>query len=265
MVGSAGLVQLEAVRFSPQHHKREVSMSGSSIVKAVAGAALAATLWSSALSAGPVADFERALEAAYGPYKAALFHTNSKDKDGTEKSIASFEAQWAKLMATYRGAPPPQYVDDADWAKSMTAIDQMIATAKAQTAKGDLAKAHDVLEGVRDQLAALRVRNGIIVYSDRVDAYHEHMEHVLTGKYAGPEGLAKLREDMAVLVHLAEQLEKYAPVAVKGEEAFKQGLAALVGSTRALQAAARGGDAEAIGKAMKGIKPAYAKFFVRHG
>jgi hypothetical protein len=39
----------------------------------------------------------------------------------------------------------------------------------------------------------------------------------------------------------------------------------MVGAAKALLAAARRGDAEAIGKAMKGLKPAYAKFFVKYG
>lgn len=230
----------------------------------VAGLAVMGLL-ASAAEAGPFADFERALAGAYGPYKAALFQTNQKDREGTDKSLAAFEAQWAQLMKTYRTAPPPQYADDAGWAATVGAIDTLIASAKAETAKGDLVKAHDVLEGVREKLGDLRARNGVVIFSDRVDAYHEHMEHVLNGKYSGADGTVTLREDAAVLVHLAAQLERNAPAAMKGEAAFKDGLAAMVGAAKALQAAARGGDAEAIGKAMKALKPAYAKFFVRFG
>ncbi len=235
------------------------------MVRGALAAAMMSAALSSGVSAGPFADFERALAAAYTPYKAALFQTNQKDKAGTEKSLAAFEAQWGQLMKTYRSAPPPQYADDAGWSATVAAVEKLIASAKAETAKGDLAKAHDVLEGVRDQLGSLRLRNGVVVFSDRVDAFHEHMEHVLVGKYVGVEGVATLREDAAVLVHLATLVEKNAPAGFKGEAAFNEGLSAMVGAAKALLAAARSGDGEAIGKAMKGLKPAYAKFFVKYG
>lgn len=234
------------------------------VLGAMAALAMSAVLASGAV-AGPFADFERALAAAYIPYKAALFQTNQKDKAGTEKSLEAFTAQWGQLMKSYRASPPPQYADDTGWAATVGAIDEMIAAAKVEVAKGDLAKAHDVLEGVRDKLGQMRTRNGVIVYSDRVDTYHEHMEHVLAGKYPGAEGMAKLREDAAVLAYLAELLEKHQPAALKGEAGFKDGLAAMVGAAKALQAAARSGEPEATAKAMKALKPAYAKFFVRFG
>jgi hypothetical protein len=183
-----------------------------SIVRGLCVAAVIAAASSGDGLAGPFADFERELASAYGPYKAALFQTNQKDKSGTEKSLAAFEAQWGQLMKAYRASPPPQYSDDAAWPQTIAAVEKLIAAAKAETEKGDLAKAHDVLEGVRDQLGSLRLRNGVVVFSDRVDAFHEHMEHVLGAKYAGADGAATLREDSAVLVHLAGLLEKNAPV-----------------------------------------------------
>ncbi len=235
------------------------------IVRGLMVAAVVAAASSGGVVAGPFADFERALATAYGPYKAALLQTNQKDKAGTEKSLAAFEAQWGQLMKTYRAAPPPQYADDAGWPATVAAVEKLIASAKAETEKGDLVKAHDVLEGVRDQLGNLRLRNGVVVFSDRVDAFHEHMEHVLVAKYAGAEGVAMLREDAAVLVHLAGLLEKNAPAGFKSEAAFNEGLAAMVGAAKALLAAARSGDAEVIGKSLKALKPAYAKFFVKNG
>ena len=237
--------------------------------KRVVPGALIALVMGTALcggaSAGPFADFERALAGAYAPYKAALMQTNQKDKAGTEKSLASFEAQWGQLMKSYRKAPPPQYADDAGWPATVATVEKLIAAAKAETDKGDLAKAHDVLEGIREQLGNLRVRNGVVAFSDRVDAFHEHMEHVLVARYAGTEGTATLREDAAVLVHLADIVERNAPAGFKSEAAFTEGLSAMVGAAKALLAAARSGDAEAIGNAMKSLKPAYAKFFVKYG
>ena len=215
-----------------------------------AAACLAAT--SSFATAGPYADFERALATAYAPYRAALMQSNQKDKAGTEASLRAFETGWARLVATYRSAPPPQYADDPDWTATVSAIDEIIAAAKVDAAKGDLSKVHEVLEGVRDRLGELRSRNGVITLSDRLDAYHEKMEHVLTAKPGATERAGALREDAAVLHHLVGLVERYAPAGVKGDAAFKESLAALAASVKSLQEAARSGDSSAIEKALKG-------------
>lgn len=215
--------------------------------------------------AGPFADFERALVAAYAPYRAALFQSNQKDKSGTEASLTAFEASWHRLMATYRSTPPPQYADDPDWPATVAGIESIIAAAKAEVAMGDLAKAHDVLEAVRERLGELRARNGVITLSDRLDAYHEKMEQVLTAKPVAGDRTGMLREDAAVLLHLAELVDRHAPATVKADPAFKGGHAALIASIKALQEAARANDAAAIGTALKGLKPAYARLFVKFG
>lgn len=234
-------------------------------IGASAATALLALPGASTVSAGPFADFEQALAAAYAPYRAALIHTNQKDRAATEKSLAAFEAAWGKLMLGYRAAPPPQYADDPAWADTTAAVERIVVEATAQTAQGDLAKAHDVLEGVREQLGELRARNGVIVFSDRMNAYHEHLEEMLASRYATPEGAGALREDAAVLRHLSALLERHAPAALRTNSEFMDGLAALVSSAKALQDAARGGDTVAVEKALKGLKPAYARLFAKFG
>lgn len=224
---------------------------------------LAAT--SSLAAAGPFADFERSLTAAYAPYRSALMQSNQKDKAGTEASLQAFETGWTRLMATYRSAPPPQYADDPGWLGTVADVERTIAAAKVETAKGDLAKAHDVLESVRERLGELRARNGVVTLSDRLDAYHEKMEQILTAKYGDLAMAGTLREDAAVLQHLTRLVEQHAPKSLKADAAFKESLAALVASAKSLQDAARGGDRAAIEKALKGLKPAYARIFVKFG
>lgn len=228
-------------------------------------AGLTATLLATAAHAGPVADYERALAGAYAPYRAALMQTNQKDKPGTEASLAKFEMAWGQLMAKYRSAPPPQYADDPKWAETIAGIEAIIVKAKAEANKGDLAAAHDTLEAVRERLGELRARNGVVTFSDRMDAYHHHMEVVLIGKYEGAEGIGRLREGAAVLAHLAGLVEQHAPAGLATDGAFKEMLTALTGSAKALLEAARSGDREAITAAMKALKPAYARMFVRYG
>ena len=51
--------------------------------------------------AGPVAEFESALRTAYADYRAALFHTNSKNAEASVKAIAAFDEKWSALSMKY--------------------------------------------------------------------------------------------------------------------------------------------------------------------
>ncbi len=240
-----------------------VLRSGAQAVSLVAFLGLSST----GANAGPFNDFEKALAAAYAPYRAALMQTNQKDKAATEQSLQAFGGKWAELMKTYKTAPPPQYADDPKWPETIGSVEQMISAAKNEAAKGDLVKAHNVLEGVRVQLGHLRSRNGVITFSDRMDAYHEKMEQILASTYGGYDigGIGALREDVTVLAHLAQLLPVHAPAAFGQEPSFKEALAGLNSSIDALQTAARKGDKPSIEKAIQGLKGPYAKMFVKYG
>jgi hypothetical protein len=216
--------------------------------------------------AGPFSAFEQSLAEAYAPYRAALLQTNQKDKAASEQSVNAFATRWSTLITTYRTTPPPQYADDAKWAQTVTAIDGIIASAKTAIETGDLTKGHDVLEAVREKLGELRLRNGVITFSDRMDAYHEQMEHILKTKLApGAEGMTALREEAAILVHILAIADRNAPVSMKANPAFTEGIAAVTATAKGLLTAARTGDQPAIEKALQALKPAYARFFVKFG
>ena len=228
---------------------------------------LVVTAFAGPASAGPFADFERDLAGAYAPYRTALFQTNQKDKAATEQALANFEARWSGLMKAYRQTPPPQYADDVKWPDTIAAIERVLAKAKGETGKGDLVAAHETLEAIRDELGALRRRNGVVVFSDRMDAYHEKMEETLLAKYNGFDaaGLAQARDNAAVLAYLAGQIERHTPASYKADQAYKEGLAAMIASIKALQDAARADDKPALEKAVKGLKAPYSKVFLRFG
>jgi heme oxygenase len=76
-------------------------------------------------------------------------------------------------------------VDDAKFASTLAEVTSVAKKAHAAISKGDLADAHEILEKIRDLLGDLRSRNGIVTFSDRMNAYHEAMEHILTKPYEG--------------------------------------------------------------------------------
>lgn len=235
-------------------------------VRPFAGLLLAAILAVPAL-AGPIADFERDLRAAYADYRAALFQTNRKDRAATEAALAAFGGKWAALGARYGAAPPPHLSEDGAWPATLASVKRTLDAAVAETAAGDLAKAHETLEAIRDDIGALRARNGLVTFSDRMNAYHTKMEAVIewVEHGAGAPDLGRLREDAAVLSHLVAEIAAHPPAGLADPAPFRDALAAVTGSVEALLRAARAGDASAAKAAVAALKAPYSRLFLRYG
>lgn len=227
--------------------------------------ALSAVVLASHAGAGSMADFEKSLREAYGDYRVALFQTNAGDAEKSAKAISSFQMKWQTLADPDRAAPP-QYADDGHYAETLSAVDQIAGKAAQEVGAGKLTEAHEVLEAIRDEIGGLHERNGIVGYSDRMNAYHAKMEEVLGRDYSGFDaaGLGILREDAGVLAYLAATVADHPP-AEAADPAYKPLLEAFTASTAALLKAAREGDAQAAKTALGGLKPAYSKLFLKFG
>lgn len=235
-------------------------------VSTSARALLVVAFASTATLAGPVADFEASLRAAYADYRGALFQTNAKKPEESARAVTGFMAKWKALGDAAKAAPPPHYADDPMLAETMGAVAKIASTASDEIAAGKLAEAHETLEAIRDQIGDLRARNGIIGFSDRMNAYHANMEAMLGADYQGfnAVGLGRLREDAAVLAFLAADI-----IAHPAKEAADPAYAGLIGglkaSVDALVAATRAGDPAAVKAAIDGLKVPYSKLFLKFG
>lgn len=215
--------------------------------------------------ASPYKDFETALRSAYADYRSALFLTNANKQSEAVVAIGAFQDKWSALA---RGTTdlPPQYADDVHYQETLAKVAEIAGAAKAEAAAGRLSEAHASLEAVREQIGKLHERNGLMGFSDRMNAYHAVMEHVLAGYQGELDAamLGSLREDAAVLAFLAGDLAKHPPEDAASPE-FKPLLDAVLASVAALQAAARSADAAAVHKAMGGLKVPYSKLFLKFG
>ncbi|SFJ80578.1 hypothetical protein [Celeribacter neptunius] len=227
----------------------------------------ALTLLSSTAAAGPVADFETTYRAMYGTYRVALFKTNSGAQDDAGKAIAGLGHQLTALAETYGATPPPQYEDDPMWAETIDGALALVGTAETQIAAKDLTHAHETLEGVRDLFGALHARNGIETFSDRMNAYHAEMEHLLAMDLATltPEGIDAVLEKAAVLSYLAEDVLSHPPLEAAGNAEYDALSAAFGASVNTLLAACRAGDVDQIRAAAGKVKAPYSKLFLKFG
>lgn len=212
--------------------------------------------------------FTDAMQAAYAPYRTALFRTNGKDAVAAAEAVALGRRAWQDVQGRFAARPPAPYDRDPRVAETLAAVDTAFAQATADVAAGRLPEAHEALEAVRDRLGELRQRNQVVVYSDHVNAFHAEMEHLLTaapGLLAQPQGLRPLLARAAVLAYLAGRLKAEAPADRSAQAEFGPALQAVLAATEALQATALADDAAAARAALAPIKPAFSRFFLRFG
>jgi hypothetical protein len=212
--------------------------------------------------AGPFQDAEYQLRSVYGEYRVALFQSSAGNAEATARALQSLNQKWEALSEEWASAPPPQYADDSLLGSTMTSVDTVIDKAADEAARGDLALAHATLEAIRSEIGDLRGRNGVIGFSDRMNAYHAVMEKVLEGE--SEDAMAALRDAATVLAYLADDIAAHPPPEA-ADPAYEPLVNGLLQSVQALQTAVQSGDAASVKAAIAGLKPAYSKLFLKFG
>ena len=213
--------------------------------------------------------FNKQLASVYADYRMALFQTNKNNQAKSLKIVTRFHKNWGVLVSKYTDHAPEVYHADPSWKATLKKVSGLAAQGLRETKMGKLHDAHESLELIRDELAELRRRNNIVAFSDHVNRYHEQMEAVVTTKYASGslavEQLNVLREKLALLDYLAVSMKKNAPVPYNNNPEFKKLLGNNFVVLASLRSALDRKDAAAIKKAIKQLKPAYAKLFIKFG
>lgn len=233
--------------------------------KQVAIMALSVCTAFSAFAADAVTD---AMQAAYGPYRVALFKTNSNSQSEAQLAMTQAQQTWGKLATQFGSKPPAPYDRDTAFAASLADVSKVYAKAAEQVAANQLTAAHETLEAARDIMAQLRRRNQVVVFSDHMNAYHSEMEHVLIdgGKtLALPNGMQQLTAQVGALTYLSKKLSSEAPVNYSSNSEFAELLKAVDKSVLDLQAALFAQNASAIKDAMGKLKVPYSKLFLKFG
>lgn len=209
-----------------------------------------------------------AIQSAYGPYRAALFTTNQKSVPDAQAALGQATAAWSALTSRFKSSVPAPYDRDKAFADSLQRVQAVYAKAEQQVQAGQLAQAHETLEEARELIADLRRRNGVVVFSDHMNAYHEQMEHVLnegTKPLAQPGAWLLLAGQAGVLDYLAQRLRTQAPAALLSQPEFGSALDAVLGSSKSLNQAVLRQDEAQFREALAKLKSPYSKLFLKFG
>ena len=155
---------------------------------ALALALVAALLWPTATRADATAAFLEASAQAYAPYRGALSYLHTGNAGLAALALEDMAARWAALCDRFRDQPPAAFAEDPAWQASLDAITGRIETARAQLESGDTAGATAALAPIRAVLGDLRRRNGIVTFTDRIDAFSAAMATMWVHRRANPDG-----------------------------------------------------------------------------
>ncbi len=229
----------------------------------IASVVLAAMLLTAPLrAADPLTE---AMGASYADYRAALFRTNNGPPEAALAAIRATAAGWRDLAARIAAPLPEPYAREAGWSALTTRVLAVLRQAEAEAAAGQLPRAHETLEEIRDLLADFRARNNVRVFSDLMNEFHEAMERAAPLAAQGPSTLAEQRELAGVLVRLAAGLLPGAPPALRQDADFLALESANRAAVMAFRDATRSGDAGAIRAAAERLRQPYSRLFLRYG
>lgn len=213
--------------------------------------------------------FNTDVQNAYAKYRVALFQTNKKDLEKSMMVIELFQQDWQLLIENYGNVPPEVFNSDPEWGVTLKSINDIAENSSRLLQQNELSQAHETLEAIRDLLSSLRHRNSVIVFSDHINNYHEVMESLLLAGYTpdklDTKAVNHIRGELAVLKYLAATIKENTPHEYDDNAQYQKLIRDLFRSLEELEMAINQNAPEMINKAVKGLKPAYAKLFLNFG
>jgi hypothetical protein len=127
--------------------------------------------------AGQLAEFNAAVDKAFAHYRGALFYLRRKNGDPAAFELELFKDAWQGIAKKWGGTSPDAFAGDAAWKRTLDAIAKAADSGLALAEK-DTAAARKALLPIRDELSALRRRNGVIVFSDCIEEMNDQMKKI---------------------------------------------------------------------------------------
>ena len=178
-------------------------------------------------TAESLAEFLEASAEAYAPYRGAMSYLHTGNPGLAALALDAMAARWTGLRDRFRNQPPAAFAEDPAWRASLDAITGRIETARAQLEAGDAAGAETVLAPIRAALGGLRRRNGIVTFSDRIDAFSAAMGAIWVHRrnppdMADPQTIAALAEQARTLRRALDEVAAEPPEKFAGDPQFQR-------------------------------------------
>lgn len=204
--------------------------------------------------------FHAAVASAYRHYREAVHYQETGNTDLGELALDQFVAEWKALAARYADKPPPAYAKDAAFAATLATIE-----GRATGAVGSApAAALLALQPIRADLAALRKRNGQVVFSDCIDTMNAAMDRLWEYRRKPPDAkqLPAFQAATRTTAAAYRKCLEEAPPALRDSAEFRRMIEGALASFVRLEAAS---DAELIVSLLRELRSFDRLIWMRFG
>jgi len=216
--------------------------------------------------------FIAAVSAAYPQFKMAWFYCRTGNDFLAQEELESFVAAWRRIDGRFRDAPPTAFARDAQWKTSLGEVAASLDRAAGLVRAGKARDAMQPLAAVRRALGALRRRNGVVIFSDHVDAYGAVVDRLVALRGRTRSQTALTDADIKAYAALAGELRaavaklrERAPADLKGDSGFTGSLEGNLASIDKLERNIRSRQAKAIYGSVAAVRADYILLFTRYG
>src|SRR5476649_1860287 len=125
-------------------------------------------LWTSAVMAGDLADFNAAVESASAHNRVAIGYLRIGNADLASLEIDRLREAWGQLTQRFAGKRPDVFDGNPLYGSLWTAVSARLVAADLMLKTGRSEAAANSLNALRGDLANLRKASGIVVLADCV-------------------------------------------------------------------------------------------------
>lgn len=188
---------------------------------------------------------------AYAYYREAAFYTRTGNTPVAGLALDKFIDGWSELVSRFGDDPPTEYAADDKWKATLDEILERASRGLDALDMDDAESASVAIDPIRGMLREMRERNGVVTYSDHVDALTAAMD-VMVGyrrdirELSNPADVEKIGKQADIVEALFATLQQEAPAQVAGDPEFKRMIA---------------GAAESMGRLREGLRTGNARLF----
>jgi hypothetical protein len=217
-----------------------------------------------------LAEFLEASAEAYAPYRGAMSYLHTGNAGLAALALDAMAARWAGLCDRFRDQPPAAFAKDPAWRASLDAVTDRIEIAGAKLEAGDAAGAATTLAPIRAALGELRRRNGVVTFSDRIDAFSAAMETMWVYRrnppdMADPPTIAALAEQARTLRRALVDVAADPPAKIADDLQFLRLIDGALGSAATIDRAIEARDQALLIGALREIRSSEQLLWMNFG
>jgi len=203
--------------------------------------------------------FFEAKQSAYRYYRSAWFYLRTGNVDLAAMELSFFVLGWDEIRARFSDAPPGPFADDPLWRAGLAEVGAMATGGLAALEAADAEAAKAALQAIPRVLADMRARNGVVTFSDAVEALSRAMEGLWRYRHAPPDLDVEavrmdLEEGTARLRAAFDRVRDEAPDEVAFDDRFLRLVADSDAAVERLDSAVQARDQTALVNALRELR-----------